>query len=110
MRLLFDQNLSPRLPRLFSDLFPGSMHVREAGLRDAEDTVIWDYAKTHGFVIVSKDSDFQQRSLLLGAPPKFVWLRLGNCSVADSAALLRQHSVAIHLFEADPTQSHLMIP
>ena len=51
-----------------------------------------------------------QRSLLLGAPPKFIWLRLGNCSVAESAALLRRHSVSIHTFDADETQSHLMLP
>jgi predicted nuclease of predicted toxin-antitoxin system len=69
MKLLFDQNLSPRLPRLLSDLFPGSVHAREAGLTEADDTAIWDYAKVNGFVIVSKDSDFQQRSLLLGARP-----------------------------------------
>jgi predicted nuclease of predicted toxin-antitoxin system len=57
MKLLFDQNLSPRLPQLLSDLFPGSIHVREASLTEAEDTAIWDYAKANGFVIVSKDSD-----------------------------------------------------
>ena len=59
-------------------------YVRELGLREADDSVIWEYAKVRGFCIVSKDSDFQQRSLLLGAPPKFIWLRLGNCSVTDS--------------------------
>jgi predicted nuclease of predicted toxin-antitoxin system len=70
MKFLFDQNLSPRLPRWLSDLYPGSAHVRDIGLRDATDTVIWSYAQEHGFVIVSKDSDFQQRSLLFGHPPQ----------------------------------------
>ena len=110
MRLLFDQNLSPRLPRLLGDLYPGSMHIREVGLEEADDPVVWDYARALGFAIVSKDSVFQQRSLLLGAPPKFIWLRLGNCSVAQSAELLRQHSPAIHTFDLDAAQSHLMIP
>ncbi len=40
MKLLFDQNLSPRLPRLLSDLYPDSIHVREVGLKDATDTTI----------------------------------------------------------------------
>ena len=75
MKLLFDQNLSPRLPRLLSDLYPGSVHVREVGLRDANDVAIWNYARENGFAIASKDSDFQQQSLLLGQPPKFIWLR-----------------------------------
>ncbi len=110
MRLLFDQNLSPRLPHLLSDLFPDSVHVREVGLRDSDDTIIWQYAKTHGYTIVSKDSDFQQRNLLHGAPPQFVWLRLGNCSVAESADLIRRHCPAIYTFGQDMTQTHLMIP
>ena len=64
MKLLFDQNLSPRLVRRLADIYADSIHVREIGLRDADDSAIWDYAKLNGFVIVSKDSDFQQRSLL----------------------------------------------
>jgi len=72
MKLLFDQNLSPRLPQLLADLYQGSVHVREVGLLDAQDSEIWAYAKLGGFAIVSKDSDFQQRSLLCGSPPKFI--------------------------------------
>jgi predicted nuclease of predicted toxin-antitoxin system len=83
MRLLFDQNLSPRLPRLLADIYAGSSHVREIGLRDASDSVIWEHAKDHGFAIVSKDSDFQQRSLLSGSPPKFIWLRVGKLHGQD---------------------------
>jgi predicted nuclease of predicted toxin-antitoxin system len=49
-------------------LYPDSVHVREIGFREAGDSVILEYAKAHGFCIVFKDSDFQQRSLLLGAP------------------------------------------
>ena len=110
MKLLFDQNLSPRLPRLLADLYPESVHVREVGLRDGSDTKIWDYAKAHGFVIVSKDSDFQQRSLLHGHPPKFVWLRIGNCPVRPIEALLRKYSAAIHMFALHSSESHLMLP
>jgi predicted nuclease of predicted toxin-antitoxin system len=72
MKLLFDQNLSPRLPRLLADIYADSVHVREVGLRDADDSDVWEYAKLNGFTIVSKDSDFQQRSLLYGSPPKFI--------------------------------------
>jgi predicted nuclease of predicted toxin-antitoxin system len=110
MKLLFDQNLSPRLPRLLADIYADSVHVREVGLRDADDTVIWEYAKFHGFALVSKDSDFQQRSLLYGNPPKFIWLRVGNCPVKTTEELLRKHSAAIHTFNLDDTKSHLMIP
>jgi predicted nuclease of predicted toxin-antitoxin system len=110
MKLLFDQNLSPRLPRPLADIYAESVHVREVSLRDADDTAIWEYAKSHGLTIVSKDSDFQQRSLLYGSPPKFIWLRVGNCSVRVIEDLLRKHSVAIHTFDLDYTKSHLMLP
>jgi predicted nuclease of predicted toxin-antitoxin system len=110
MKLLFDQNLSPRLPHLLADLYAGSVHVREVGLRDSDDGAIWDYAKHNGFAIVSKDSDFQQRSLLYGSPPKFIWLRVGNCPVKTIEVLLRNHSVAIHTFALDNARSHLMLP
>jgi len=110
MKFLFDQNLSPRLSRILSDLYPDSVHIRDIGLRDAADTVIWRHAQQHGFVMVSKDSDFQQRSLLLGHPPKFIWLRIGNCPTRTIEDLLRKHSAAIHTFEQSLTESHLMLP
>jgi predicted nuclease of predicted toxin-antitoxin system len=110
MKLLFDQNLSPRLPRLLTDIYAGSVHMREVGLRDADDTIIWEYAKSYNLTIVSKDSDFQQRSLLYGSPPKFIWLRVGNCPVKTVEDLLRNHSVAIHIFGLDKSKSHLMLP
>lgn len=52
MKLLFDQNLSPRLPRLLQDLYPESAHIRDLGMRDVTDTQIWEYARANGFVIV----------------------------------------------------------
>jgi predicted nuclease of predicted toxin-antitoxin system len=110
MKLLFDQNLSPRLPRLLADIYADSIHVREVNLRDADDVEIWEYAKANGYAIVSKDSDFQQRSLLLGAPPKFIWLRVGNCTVTRIEDLLRSYSAAIHTFDLDASKSHLMLP
>ncbi len=110
MKLLFDQNLSPSLVRLVGDLYQGSVHVGEVGLRDADDAAVWEYARQNGFVIVSKDSDFQARSLLYGSPPKFIWLRVGNCTVQLIEELLRKYSATIHTFGMDPEKSHLMLP
>ena len=110
MKLLFDQNLSPRLSRLLADIYPNSVHVREVGLQDADDNSVWQFAGINGYAIVSKDSDFQQRALLHGPPPKFIWLRVGNCSVSRTEELLRNYSAAIHIFNLDPSKSHLMVP
>src|SRR5688500_18752392 len=67
MKLLFDENLSPTLVLLLADLFPNSLHVRDVGLKAADDRVVWDYAKTHDLILVSKDSDMHQRSFVFGA-------------------------------------------
>ncbi|HEY0430933.1 MAG TPA: DUF5615 family PIN-like protein [Pyrinomonadaceae bacterium] len=58
MKLLFDQNFSPRLPRRLADNYAESIHVREVGWRDADDLAIWQFARAEGYAIVSKDSDF----------------------------------------------------
>ncbi|MDQ3917969.1 MAG: DUF5615 family PIN-like protein [Acidobacteriota bacterium] len=110
MKLLFDQNVAHRLVGRLVDIYPDSNHVRLVGLRDADDAEIWEYAKLSGPTIVSKDSDFQQRSLLYGHPPKFIWLRVGNCPVQVIETLLRKHSVSIHTFAMDTGRSHLMLP
>jgi predicted nuclease of predicted toxin-antitoxin system len=70
LKLLFDQNLSYKLVRSFSDEFPGSAHVRDLGLASVVDIDVWEYAKQFGFTIVSKDTDFSQRGFLFGPLPK----------------------------------------
>jgi predicted nuclease of predicted toxin-antitoxin system len=109
MKLLFDENLSHRLVGQLAAEFPGSAHVRDAGLTAAADAAVWAYAAANGFVIVSKDTDFQQRALLHGHPPKVIWVRLGNCSTAAVAALLRLRLADIQAFEADPVASFLAL-
>lgn len=97
MRLLFDQNLSHRLPSRLSDLFPGSIHVRSAGLDHASDDQIWEHAKKNEFCIVSQDADFAERSRLYGAPPKVIWLRCGNCTPGQIESILRCNSGEIFM-------------
>jgi predicted nuclease of predicted toxin-antitoxin system len=93
--LLFDQNLSNRLPHRLRDLFPGSVHVRAVALDRADDEEIWRHAQRHGLAIVTQDSDFADRSRLRGAPPKVVWLRCGNSTPRHIELLLRKHALII---------------
>ena len=109
MRLLFDQNLSHRLPALLAAEYPGSEHVQDVGLNAVDDFVIWQYAADQGLTIVSKDSDFQQRALLYGHPPKVVWLRLGNCSTSTVLSTLQSRQDDLLGFAADPTTSYLVV-
>ena len=98
MKLLFDENLSHRLPKALSDIYPGSDHLRDCGLRGASDDRVWQYAGENGFVIVSKDSDFSERSALLGSPPKVVWLRVGNCTTTRAEFVLRNALARLESF------------
>ncbi len=66
MKLLFDNNLSHKLVERLADLYPGSSHVMLEGLDQAEDHAIWDLAKANGFIIVTKDSDFNELSIMKG--------------------------------------------
>jgi predicted nuclease of predicted toxin-antitoxin system len=109
MKLLFDQNLSHRLVGQLLTEFPGSTHVRDVGLATATDSAVWAYAAVNGLVIVSKDTDFQQRALLHGHPPKVVWIRLGNCPTSAVATLLRTRQADLLAFEADPSASFLAL-
>ncbi len=109
MKLLFDQNVSPSLVDGLSDLFPESVHVRDAGLSQASDAAIWDYARDRGLTIVSKDTDFHQVSFLKGSPPKVIWIRRGNCTTTDIGALLRANRTRILAFAADQMAAFLAL-
>jgi predicted nuclease of predicted toxin-antitoxin system len=109
MKLLFDENLSPKLVRLLADLFPNSLHVRDVGLKSADDFMIWTYAADNGLTICSKDSDMRQRSFLFGYPPKVVWVRLGNCSTYNIAELLRENFQVMVGFYEDEHESFLSL-
>jgi predicted nuclease of predicted toxin-antitoxin system len=109
MKLLLDENLSDRIIHQILDLFPDSSHVKSHGFLHASDAVIWEFAASNGFVIVSKDSDFHQRSLVYGHPPKFVYLRVGNCSTARIIELLRTKKDTVAAFIADPDASILIL-
>lgn len=108
-RLLLDQNLAPALVRKLADLYPGSAHVSQCGLAAADDEEVWSHARTHGFTIVTKDDDFRQRSLLFGAPPQVIWIRLGNCRTSDVEAVLRTRYADILAFDRDRDASLLIL-
>jgi predicted nuclease of predicted toxin-antitoxin system len=109
VKLLFDQNLAPRLVRSLADLYPDSVHVRDVGLATADDIAVWEYAKLNALAIVSKDGDFHQRSFLYGHPPKIIWIRRGNCSTAVIERMLRDHHADISAFLADPEAAFLAL-
>ena len=95
MRLLFDENLSPGLVSALDDIFPGSLHIHLVGLSGQDDKTVWQYGRDNHCIVVSKDSDFHEWSLLLGSPPKIIWLKKGNCTTKEIEMLLRRNKQKI---------------
>jgi predicted nuclease of predicted toxin-antitoxin system len=109
MKLLFDHNLPPLLVSRLANLFPHSQHVFALGLDRASDWEIRDYARQNGYAIVTKDADFSELCVLLGFPPKIIWIRRGNCSTTALEELLRQQCDDIEALDEDPTNGVLTL-
>lgn len=107
--LLFDQNLSPYLVDRLADPYPNSVHVSQLQLDMARDRVVWEYAHQHDYMIVTKDADFSEMSLLLGFPPKVIWIRRGNCSTSQIERLLRNNYEAVVALSDDPDMGILTL-
>jgi predicted nuclease of predicted toxin-antitoxin system len=109
VKLLLDENLSHRVLSKIVDLYPGSSHVKDNNLIQADDEVVWNFAKQNDFIIVSKDSDFHQRSLVRGHPPKLIYLRVGNCSTERIVEVLRKEGEVIREFASRTHESILIL-
>jgi predicted nuclease of predicted toxin-antitoxin system len=95
MRLLLDENLSRRIVPFLQSEYPGSTQVALVGLERASDREIRDYARKNELVIVTRDADFYEMSVLLGQPPKIIWLKTGNQSKAATINVLLSNHEAI---------------
>ncbi len=109
MKLLFDQNLSPKLVDQLAKLCPGSAHVLRVNLDQASDEAVWNYARQEKFLIVTKNADFHERSLLSDDPPKIVWIKRGNCSTKTIAHILEQHYQDIQTLGDSPDTTLLVL-
>jgi len=81
---LFDENLPMRLqfsPRLLV------VQASKVG-RQPTDSQIWEFARKHDLVIVSKDADFSDRIITNSPPPRVVHLKFGNLRRNEFHALL----------------------
>jgi len=104
MKLLIDENLSYRLVKQLQEQFPGSEQVRRLGLATSRDAAIWDFARQHGFIILTQDEDFLDLSLMRGSPPKVLLLRTGNLPSVQVVNLLRNQRLKIYTLLAPDSE------
>jgi predicted nuclease of predicted toxin-antitoxin system len=109
VRFLLDENLSERLVVSLADRFPNALHVRLLGLGGAKDSQLWDVAAREDCVLVTKDEDFVQLSVLRGPPPKVLWLNVGNAGTSAITRLLQQNAEAVEAFAAHPELAFLAL-
>jgi predicted nuclease of predicted toxin-antitoxin system len=98
VKILFDENLSPKLVQLLADLFPGSESVLDVGLAATPDSEILKHAVRGGFCVATKDRGYR-RMALAPESPKIIWIRAGNCGTRQIADLLRRFAVRVAEFE-----------
>lgn len=91
MKLLLDENLSRRLVPFLQHDYPGSDQVVLLGMQSATDKEVWQKARDDGYVIVTRDGDFQELSLVWGQPPKVIRLKTLNQTRAATLTLLLEN-------------------
>jgi len=91
MKLLLDENLSRRIVPFIQEAFPDSTQITLLNMENSPDKEIWQFAHDNNYVIVTKDSDFYEMSLLYGQPPKIIWLKIGNQTKAATIRVLTEN-------------------
>lgn len=98
---LLDENLSRRIVPFLQDAYTDSTQIALLGMETATDLEVWTFAKEHDYVIVSKDSDFYDLSLVMGIPPRVIWIRTGNVTKSAITHLLIQNREKLESFFFD---------
>lgn len=102
--LLIDENLPASIARI---LPVDSSHATDVADRPS-DRQLWDYARSRGWNILTRDTDFFDRIMLDGSPPKVIWVRLGNIRKRDLESKLLQlwPSIVKLLEDSDLVEIH----
>lgn len=98
MNFIFDQNISFRILKKLPVFFVNSTHILSENLIDANDEVIWSYAKTNNLIIITQDADFNDIYTVKGFPPKIIWIRAGNLSTNQIIEILEKSEDEIKAF------------
>jgi predicted nuclease of predicted toxin-antitoxin system len=101
MKFFFDQNISHKILAMLPEQFSDSSTVKKEGLINSTDREIWEFAKENNYIIVTQDSDFNDLNLLLGFPPKIIWIRTGNLRTKAILDILKTHLFDIEKFISD---------
>jgi predicted nuclease of predicted toxin-antitoxin system len=90
MILWVDAQISPKIADwIKQNLSIQAIHVRDLGLREAEDPEIFFAAKEKSATVMTKDGDFLILLDKFGTPPQVIWITCGNTSNARLKEILQ---------------------
>jgi len=107
--MLLDENPSPRLLQRLASLFPGLIHVRDVGLKQASDKEIWAWARENHHTVVTTDTDIVALSRQLGWPPKVIHIERCDFPFRVIENLLRHNAVRISELDKDRISGLLIV-
>ena len=109
MRLLLDENLSPRVLKLLQDLDATISHVRFEKLQGQSDDLIWSVARRDKWIVVTRDADFIEMANRLGSPPKIIAIKISRPTAKDIAQAIRDNFAMIKLYAESANDFVLVI-
>jgi predicted nuclease of predicted toxin-antitoxin system len=109
MKLLLDQNISYKLIKPLLQLYEDVVQISRLGMGQTSDSMVWQYALTHEYTIVTYDAYFPERNALTGYPIKVLWLKCEDTSTENILRLLSENYDAILQFHEDNKKNCLEI-
>jgi predicted nuclease of predicted toxin-antitoxin system len=85
------------------------MHVRDVGLKQADDQSIWDWAKANNYPVITTDADFIALSKRLGWPPRVIHIEHCDFPFRVIEDLLRRSAVRIAAFDKNEQATVLVL-
>lgn len=100
MKLLIDMNLSPHWVHLLNNAAIEAVHWSTLGAKNAPDSEIMNYAKIHGYVVLTHDLDFSAiLAATHGEKPSVVQIRSDDVSpnIIGEQVVAALHQMAAQL-------------
>ncbi len=98
MKILLDQNISYLAIKKLDNLFEEIAQIGRLGMAQTDDAMIWQYARTHGYTVVTFDAYFKERNILSEHPIKIIWLRCQDTSPDYIIKILKNNIEVIRAF------------
>lgn len=91
MKLLLDVNISYKIAKKLNDFYEEVAQAGRLGMSQTDDAMIWQFARTRGYILVTFEPYFQERNLLANNPIKIIWLRFQDTSTKHVEEVLSAH-------------------